>query len=68
MKLHGTFSYFVTRKPTVEQLNDADPDHVCMMTPEEFDPHKTSPPMRRPKIILSIMMAKWPILGIAPSF
>ncbi|CAJ1938202.1 unnamed protein product [Cylindrotheca closterium] len=42
MKLHGTFSYFVTRKPTVEQLNDADPNHVYMMTPEEFDPHKSS--------------------------
>ncbi|CAJ1952671.1 unnamed protein product [Cylindrotheca closterium] len=42
MKLHGTFSYFVTRKPTVEQLNDVDPNHVYMMTPEEFDPHKSS--------------------------
>ncbi|CAJ1966194.1 unnamed protein product [Cylindrotheca closterium] len=42
MKLHATFSYFVTRKPTVEQLNDVHPNHVYMLTPEEFDPHKSS--------------------------
>ena len=37
LSLHGTFSYFLTRKPTVDELNGL--DGIYLLTPEEFNPH-----------------------------
>ena len=32
-----TFSYFTSRKPTVQELNDN--DDIYLLTPDNFDPH-----------------------------
>ena len=40
LSLHGVFSYFPTRLPTVEELQAS--DNVYMLTPENFDPHDGS--------------------------
>ena len=37
LQLHGTFSYFQTRKPTLNELNEN--DDVYTLTPEHFNPH-----------------------------
>ena len=37
LQLHGTFSYFQTRKPTLNKLNEN--DDVYTLTPEHFNPH-----------------------------
>ena len=37
LQLHGTFSYFPTRKPTLTELNES--EDIYELTPEHFDPH-----------------------------
>ena len=40
LSLHGTFSYFMTRKPTLDDLQTS--ELVYLLTPEEFNPHNTA--------------------------
>ena len=39
LSLSGTFSYFLVRKPTTQELNEA--EEVYQITPDRFDPHNT---------------------------
>ena len=40
LKLWGTFSYFPTRKPTIEELQMS--EEIYMLTPSHFNPHNNS--------------------------
>lgn len=41
LQLHGTFSYFDSRKPTVQEIKDADEDDLIWFTPDQdlWDPY-----------------------------
>ena len=40
LSLHGVFSYFPTRLPTVDELQCS--DNIYLLTPEDFNPHDDS--------------------------
>ena len=44
LRLHGVFSYFVTRKPVIESVVDVDEPSICAteiytLTPTKWNPH-----------------------------